>query len=136
MPRKLLNIVKIPRIRDDGYLFFAQNPEQVPFVIKRVYFITKPVKGLPRGKHAHKKNKQLLFCIRGKVKMLMDDGKKRRSIVLGNPEKGIYIDSMVWHEMLDMNVDTILLVLASEKFDPKDYIRNYDEFLKLARKKQ
>lgn len=131
----LIKIIETPKIRDDGYLFFAQNPEQVPFRIKRVYFITKPVKGLPRGKHAHKKNRQLLFCINGKVKMLMDDGKKRQSTVLDKPEMGIYIDSMIWHEMLDMDENTILLVLASEKFDPKDYIRDYKEFLKLSHKR-
>lgn len=129
---KLIRIIKIPKIYDDGYLCIAQTPDNVPFNIKRVYYIFDAKKDLPRGKHAHKKNKQILFCIQGKVRMHLDNGKKKEEIVLSNPEDGILLDKMVWHEMLDMDEKTILLVLASENFDAKDYIRDYKEFLSLV----
>lgn len=136
MNKKLINIVHIPKIKDDGFLFFAQNPDHIPFDVKRVYYITEPVAGLTRGKHAHKKTRQLLFCLRGKVRMLLSDGVRTEQIVLKSPEQGIMLEKMVWHDMLDMDENTILLVLASEKFDPKDYIRDYEEFLDLVQKKK
>jgi len=133
MVKKLVKFVKVPKIKDDGFLCFAQNPDQIPFEIKRVYYITSPVAGLPRGKHAHKKTRQVLFCLKGKVRMVLNNGRKKSEIVLSSPEKGIMIEPKTWHEMLDMNENTVLLVLASKRYDPKDYIRNYDEFLRIAR---
>lgn len=129
--KSLIQIIKIPKIYDDAYLCFCQTPDQIPFNIKRVYYIFGAEPNLARGKHAHKKNRQILFCIQGKVRMLLDNGVKKEEVVLNNPENGIMLDRMIWHEMLDMNEKTILLVLASEIFDPKDYIREYSEFLKI-----
>lgn len=126
--KSLIRIIELPKIRDDGFLIFGQYPDQVPFEIKRVYYITEPVKGLPRGKHAHKKTRQILFCIKGKVRIVLNDGNNQEEIVLSSSEKGIMIESKIWHEMLDMDEDTILLVLASEKYKPNDYIRDYSEF--------
>jgi dTDP-4-dehydrorhamnose 3,5-epimerase-like enzyme len=130
MTTNIIQTIDIPKIRDDGFLCFAEYPDQIPFEIKRVYYIVSPVKGLPRGKHAHKKTKQILFCIKGSVRMVLDDGRRKGEIVLVSPEKGIILDPLVWHEMLDMNEDTVLLVLASEKYDSADYIRSYEEFKK------
>ena len=132
--QKLIKIIKIPKIEDDGYLCFAEHPEHIPFEIRRVYYITSPIKGLARGKHTHQKTRQILFCIRGSVRMVLDDGKKKEEVVLSDPENGIVLEPMIWHEMLGMNEDTVLLVLASEKYEAKDYIRDYSEFLKLANK--
>lgn len=109
-------------------LCFAQNPDQIPFKIARIYFICEPKKGLLRGKHAHYKNQQILFCIRGKVRILLDDGKRREEYLMTKPEEGIFLDKLIWHEMLDMDENTVLLVLASRKFEAGDYIRNYDFF--------
>lgn len=130
--KSLIQIIKIPKIYDDAYLCYCQTPDQVSFNIKRVYYIFGAEPNLARGKHAHKTNKQILFCIQGKVRMLLDNGKKKEEIVLSNPEDGILLDTMIWHEMLDMDESTILLVLASEKFEAKDYIRDYKEFLSLV----
>lgn len=68
--------------------------------------------------------------------MVLDDGKNRQTKTLSNPETGILLDRLMWHEMQDMDENTILLVLASEKFDPKDYIRDYDKFLSLAKSRK
>lgn len=129
---KLINLVKIPKIFDDCYLFFAQNPHHIPFKIKRVYFITQASTQLPRGYHVHKKTKQVLFCIQGTIKLTLDNGKKRKSVTLDQPNIGVFIDKMIWHEMEDFKKDTILLVLASRIFDEKDYIRDYEKFKKEA----
>lgn len=129
---RLVKIIKLPRIDDDCVLCFAQNPEQIPFKIARIYFICQPKKGLPRGKHAHYKNQQILFCIRGKVRMLLDDGKRKEEYLMTKPEEGIFLDRLIWHEMLEMDEETVLLVLASRKFEPEDYIRSYQEFKKVV----
>lgn len=135
MPDKsIIKIVKIPKIYDDGYLCFAQFPDHVPFEIKRVYYITSPVAGLPRGKHAHKTLRQMLFCISGKVRMVLDNGDKKEAVILSEPENGIMLEPMVWHEMLDMDKKTILLVLASKEFEEEDYIRDYKKFKEIAGK--
>lgn len=134
MPRgkTLINIIKLPRIIDDCVLCFAQTPEQIPFKIARIYFISNPQKDLSRGKHAHYKNQQVLFCLKGSVKMLLDDGKKKEEYLMTNPEEGVFLDRLIWHEMNDMDEDTILLVVASRKFEAKDYIRDYDKFKKVT----
>lgn len=128
----LIKIVEIPKVATDGYLCFAQYPEHIPFPIRRVFYIFGVESGEARGTHAHKKTDQILFCIQSSIKIILDDGKTKEEIVLDQPEKGVVLEKMVWHEMHDFKKDTILLVLASKKHDPKDYIRDYKEFLKLS----
>ena len=130
----IIKIIKVPKVYDDGYLCFAQYPDQIPFEIKRVYYITSPVSGLPRGKHAHKTTRQILFCIKGKVRMVLDDGDKKGEVILSEPEDGIMLDPLVWHEMLDMDENTTLLILASKEFDKSDYIRDYKDFKEVIKK--
>ena len=83
----------------------------------------------PRGFHAHINLKQIAFCIQGSCKMLMDSGKEKQEVVLCQPNQGLKIPPMVWHEMHDFSEDCVLLVLASEHYDETDYIRDYDDFL-------
>lgn len=126
----LVSLIKIPKIFDDCFLYFAQNSAHIPFNIKRVYFITKADTNLPRGHHAHKETKQVMFCIQGSINLRLDNGKKREKITLDRPDIGVLIDKMIWHEMADFKKDTILLVLASKVFNEKDYIRDYEKFKK------
>lgn len=127
-------LIEIPEIIDDCFLYFAQRPDHIPFLIKRVYYILKTDPKKVRGFHAHKKTRQVLFCIQGKVKIILDNGKVKESIILDKPNKGLLIDKMVWHEMHDFKKETILLVIASHIFEPKDYIRDYGKFKKKAAK--
>lgn len=127
----LIKTIKIPKIIDDCSLFFAEYPNHIPFIIKRIYYITQATEGLPRGFHAHHKTQQVLFCVQGSIKMIFDDGKKKEEILLRDPELGVFIDKKIWHEMHSFSKNTILLVLASAQYDPKDYIRDYQEFLKV-----
>lgn len=135
MPLKsrLINLINIPEVNDDCYLYFAQNP-QIPFKIRRVYYITKPNNKLPRGFHAHKKTKQIIFCIQGSIKLILDNGEMREEIILDRPSAGVFLERMIWHEMIDFKKNTILLVLASKEFDDKDYIRDYEQFKKKTHK--
>jgi dTDP-4-dehydrorhamnose 3,5-epimerase-like enzyme len=132
--KNIIKIIKVPKIYDDGYLCFAEYPDHIPFEIKRVYYITSPVPGLSRGKHAHKTTHQILFCIKGKVRMVLDNGDKKGEIILSEPDEGIMLEPLVWHEMLDMDENTTLLVLASKEFDEGDYIRDYKNFKEIAKK--
>jgi len=118
----------LPTIQDDGCLSFAQYPH-IPFPIQRVYYIYGTQPGLARGFHAHKTTRQMMFCLAGSVKLILDDGEQRKDVFLNDPKRGILIDKMVWHEMHDLDVNTILLVLASATYDPQDYIRNYHDFI-------
>jgi len=133
MANKLIKLIKLPKISTDGFLCFAQHPEHIPFPIKRIYYIAGVSTGVVRGGHAHKKNKQVLFCIQGSIKIVLDDGKKKESALLKKPNIGVLLEPKIWHEMHNFRKDTILLVLASRKHDPKDYIRDYKEFVGLIR---
>ncbi len=134
--QRLIHIIKIPKISDDALVCFVESLRHLPFEIRRVYYILKPKSEEPRGFHAHHKTNQVLFCIHGSVKLIVDNGKKRKHIVLKNqPNKGILLPPLLWHEMHDMDESTILLVFADQPYDPNDYIRDYAEFLKITNKK-
>ena len=115
----------------DGVLSVAECGREVPFSVQRVYYIyhlNQPQ--AIRGKHAHVHNRQVIFCINGSFRLLLDDGRRRQEVVLDRPNVGVYMDVMLWHEMRDFSDNCILLVLASDLYDEADYIRNYDDFLK------
>ena len=117
----------------DGNLFIAEAGPQVPFEIKRVYFInTLANKKAVRGKHAHRQLEQAIFCINGSFTLHLDDGHTRQRILLDDPSCGIRLGPMLWHTMSGFSYDCVILVLASDRFDEADYIRDHAEFLRLA----
>ena len=129
---KNCKIIELPTIQDgkDGCLSVAEG---LPFQIKRVYYIYNLNGNAIRGKHAHKKLEQLLFCISGSFIMELDDGVTKQIIGLDEPNVGIYLGPNLWHTMSHFSEDCIILVLASDYYDESDYIRNYSQF-KGARK--
>ena len=129
---KLSKLIEIPRITDEGYLCFMEGKNHVPFVIKRIYYIYDVIHNAVRGRHAHKRTKQVLFCIRGSITIILDNGRDKEAITLKTPNQGIFLDAMMWHEMVAFKQGTVLLVVASEKFAEEDYIRDYKTFLKEA----
>lgn len=131
---KIYTKIILPKITDDCTLIFAENRNHIPFDIKRVFFIQNPKPGLPRGYHAHKRTQLVLFCIQGSVKITCDNRKIRESVTLNHANEGIYIPQMIWHEMHNFKRNTILLVLASEVYDPEDYVRDYHKFRELSTK--
>lgn len=115
-----------------GHLVSFEEKRDIPFEVKRVYYMFDTKPGFVRGKHAHKNLEQLLVCVHGSVKILLDDGKEREEVLLDNPYEGLYLAHNVWREMYDFSDGAVLMVFASEYYDEDDYIRDYDEFLKFV----
>jgi UDP-2-acetamido-3-amino-2,3-dideoxy-glucuronate N-acetyltransferase len=119
-------------INDDrGNLVVIENLKNVPFEIKRVYYLTKLSAEHPRGFHAHKILKQFAVCLAGSCRFVMDNGIQKEEFTLSSPSEGIIINEMIWHEMHDFSQDCVLMVLANDFYDESDYIRDYPTFLKL-----
>ena len=131
----LINLIEFPILGDHrGSLVALEAMKNIPFDIKRVYYIFGSDSDTPRGFHAHKQLQQVAICVAGKCRMVLDDGHKKEEVWLDSPNKGLLIGNNVWREMHDFSKDCILLVLASELYDESDYIRDYDAFLKEAHK--
>ena len=114
-----------------GSLVAAHFAEQMPFAPKR-FFCVYDVPGKDvRGEHAHRRCHQFLVCLSGTVSVFIDDGRARQQISLNTPALGIYVPPMVWAAQYQYSERAVLLVLASDEYDPGDYIRDYEEFLQL-----
>lgn len=123
-------MIDIRRYSDTrGYLSVVENGLDIPFDIKRIYYLYM-VPEVARGAHAHKELQQLLIATSGSVEVIMDDGKEKKSFMLDRPWKGLLIPAGLWRDLENFSGGAVLLCLASEKYDPEDYIRDYDAFLK------
>lgn len=118
---------------DKGSLIAIEGSGTIPFDIARVYYIYGVGAGDRRGFHAHKDLEQVLVCVNGSVKILVEDGFERDVVELGSPDQGLYIGSMVWREMFDFSDGAVLMVLASRKYTPSDYEKDHERFLSSAR---
>ena len=119
-----------------GQLVSLEEFTDIPFRIKRVYYMYETASGMIRGKHAHKSLQQILICIAGSCKIKMDNGHETKIVPLEKPYEGLYITNDIWREMYDFSPDSVLMVLASEPYDESDYIRDYDEFLEFIKEKE
>ena len=119
-----------------GMLVAVEQQKDIPFEIKRDYYIYATRPDVRRGFHAHKTLKQVLICVHGSCKILLDDGMDRENIVLDKPYEGLHVPKGIWREMYDFSPDAVLLVLASDMYNEDDYIRNYDAFLAFVREGQ
>lgn len=113
-----------------GKLVALEGNGDIPFNIKRVYYIYGVEEKVRRGFHSHKKLEQVLICVNGSVKILLKTPEKEEIVILNRPNEGLYIGPNVWREMYDFEDDAVLLVLASDHFKPSDYIREYDKYEK------
>lgn len=116
-----------------GFLVSLEENKNIPFSIKRVYFLTGMQSDVPRGFHAHKQLEQVAICLAGQCRFILDDGFRKESVVLNEINQGLYIGNMVWREMHEFSENCVLLVIASEHYDEADYIRNYQDFLTSCR---
>lgn len=114
----------------NGSLVAVENNKNIPFEIKRMFYIWGTKKEVIRGKHAHKNLEQLIICISGSCDFTIDNGEERKTIHLDNPSQGLYIKNNIWDEFTNFSEDCVVVVLASQLYDESDYIRDYDEFLK------
>ncbi|QJI28189.1 WxcM-like domain-containing protein [Pseudomonas sp. ADAK18] len=130
----LIEILDIQSRGDErGQLIALENNINIPFEIKRVYYLTETRKDVARGFHAHKELMQVAVCISGRCLMKLDDGTNQEEVWLDSPVKAILIRKMIWREMHQFSPDCVLLVLASELYNEQDYIRNYSDFKLLAK---
>lgn len=132
-----LNFVKMldfPQLGDErGELIVVEGGIEIPFDIKRVFYICGTKKGVVRGQHANKKTEFILINVAGSSKVRVQDGSgNEATFVLNKPNTGIYLPKMVWKDMFDFSEDSVLLCLASEHYDANEYIRDYDEYIKLV----
>ena len=112
-----------------GDISVVENGLTVPFETKRVYYLYDVPGGVSRGGHAHKDLRQLIVAVSGSFTVVLNDGNVKRSFVLNRPYMGLYVVPGIWRVLEDFSSGSVCLVLASEKFDPEDYIRDYDEFI-------
>ena len=113
-----------------GKLVSLESNKNVPFEIKRVYYIYDTLPDQDRGMHAHKNMEQIIVAMDGSCQFVLDDGKSRETLWPNRPDVGLYIGKNMWREMKNFSYGCKLMVLASDYYDEKEYIRNYDEFLK------
>ncbi len=116
-----------------GNLTPVEAEKDIPFGIKRVYYIYEVEEGVRRGFHSHRDLHQILICPHGKVKILVKTPEEEQIIELNNPSEGLYIGPMIWREMYDFEDGAVLLVLASEHYTVSDYIRDYDVYCEEAK---
>lgn len=131
---QVIKYVFQPHGDERGQLVALEELKDIPFQIKRVYFMYDTKEGVRRGFHAHKNLQQILICIHGSCKILLDNGVEKKVVPLERPYEGLFIANNMWREMYDFSSDAVLLVLASELYNEDDYIRDYDEFLEFVKK--
>lgn len=117
-------------------LVALEDQRNIPFTIRRVYYLFDTKSHVRRGYHAHRQLKQLMIAVAGSVKVHLDDGLDTTEITLDTPYRGLLLESMVWREMSEFSPDCVLMVLADRLYDPSDYIRDYQEFCTLVKQER
>ena len=115
-----------------GSLIALENLKEIPFEIQRIYYIYDTNPDFPRGAHAHKELEQVLIMMDGSCEIVLNDGKNNKSIILNRPDIGLFIGKNMWREMRNFSYGAKLLVLASDFYNENEYIRDYDEFLRMV----
>lgn len=125
-------IVKLDRHHSDrkGDISVFENGATLPFSVKRVYYLYDVPGGAARGAHAHKALEQLIVAVSGAFSVTLDDGENKRTFYLDRPYKGLYVRPGIWRDLNEFSSGAICLVLASEKYNADDYIRDYSDFLR------
>ena len=132
---KGVNLLELPEKKDErGNLCFCEvgADKLIPFEIKRSFWIFETPRGAIRGYHAHRASQQAHVCLHGSAKIWLDDGKNMQEVILNRPNQVLILGPMIWH-YFSLKKGSTLFVFTSDFFDPKDYIRNYDEFLSLVK---
>lgn len=125
------NVMELPKIHNrSGNLTFVQNGLHLPFEVKRVYYLYDVPGGSERGGHAHKTLHQLIVAASGAFDVILDDGVNKKIVQLNRPYYGLLLIPGIWRELVNFSSGAVCLVLASEKYNPDDYIRDYSVFKK------
>ncbi len=125
-------IIQFPDLGDErGKLVVIEGARSIPFEVKRVFYIYDSDSTVVRGKHANRESEFVLINVAGQSKVRITDGIEELVVELNKPMMGVYIPKMIWKDMYDFSSDSVLLVLANTHYDGNEYIRNYDEYLKI-----
>jgi dTDP-4-dehydrorhamnose 3,5-epimerase-like enzyme len=123
-------LIEINQIGDRrGHISVIENNREVPFEVKRVYYLYDVPSGEERGGHSHKDLQQLIVAVSGSFDIVVDDGAKKETFSLNRPNKGLYFPAGLWREINNFSSGAICLVLASHEYDEQDYLRDYNDFL-------
>jgi len=114
---------------DRGSLIALEEGKNIPFSVKRVYYMFDTREGVRRGFHAHRTLKQVAVAVRGSCRFMLDDGREKIDIRLDHPHQGLLIESFIWREIYDFSEDCVLMVLADQLYTESDYVRDYASFL-------
>lgn len=127
-----VKMLEFPQHGDErGHLVVVEAMQEIPFDIKRVFYLYGSDTDVVRGQHANRESEFVLINVAGTSKVRVCDGKGNQAVFsLNRPHTGVYLPKMVWKDMYDFSPDSVLLVLASEHYDGAEYIRNYDDFVK------
>ena len=136
MTRELYRKLVFADLGDErGKLVVAEGEIDIPFEIKRVFYIYGSDSDVVRGQHANRESEFVLINVAGSSKVMITDGENREIVELSRPMDGVYIPRMIWKEMYDFSPDSVLLVLASTHYDGSEYIRDYDEYVRELRQR-
>lgn len=125
-------IIDLHRFLDArGNLSFAEQLNQVPFELQRVYWLYDVPGGESRGGHAYKTNQEFIIALSGSFDVVIDNGRQKENFTLNRSYYGLYVPQGLWREMHNFSTNSFALVLSSTQYDPDDYVRNYEDFLKL-----
>ncbi|MGA9768300.1 MAG: FdtA/QdtA family cupin domain-containing protein [Blastocatellia bacterium] len=128
-----VRLLRFPLIAEPrGSLSYGQYDEQLPFIPFRYFIVFDVPDTEVRGNHAHKSVSQTLICVKGSCVITIDDGRNRDRVVLDRPDAGVFIPPLVWATQQKFSGDAVLMVLSSEGYDPDEYIRDYDEFMRMV----
>ncbi|MGL4308834.1 MAG: sugar 3,4-ketoisomerase [Cetobacterium sp.] len=126
---KKYKLLSFPQLGDErGHLVVVEGLKDIPFEIKRMFYIYGTKTDVVRGQHANKKSEFVLINLSGNCKIKVDDGENKEVIILDKPHEGIYLEKMVWKDMFDFSEDSILLVLSNHSYDSEEYVRDYENF--------
>jgi len=129
-----IKIIQLPKFLDErGNLSFVEQENHIPFSIKRTYWLYDVPGGECRGGHAYRENEEFIVALSGSFDVVLDDGKEKKVFALNRSYYGLYVPKGLWREMENFSTNALALILSSTNYDENDYVRNYDEFLKLKR---
>ena len=129
-----VKMLEFPQRGDErGHLVVVEGEQDIPFDIKRIFYIYGSDAEVVRGQHANRKTEFVLINVAGQSKVKVKDGRGNEAVFsLNRPHTGIYLPKLVWKDMYDFSPDSVLLCLSSEHYDPNEYIRSYDEFVRIV----
>lgn len=128
-----IQVINLPKILDErGNLSFIEEYNHIPFKINRVYWIYDVPRGEHRGSHAFRETRELIVALSGSFDVVLHDGKQEHRFTLNRSYNGIYVPQMIWRKLENFSTNALALILASTQYDEKDYIRDFDAFIKMS----